>query len=173
MNHFERIENEWQERVRACFALTEIGFTRSREKDLGENLKEVWFSSKNFIYVVGRHLGRDENYSRYLDSKNQEEIPSPQTALVYFSSDIEGLINRLQQPKSDKEIVKLMIDLYRENPWLIDCVHWMHDHNLLDAIEKANQWAWSLNRMPQMWEFEKHLNSLRDATTPLPCCKPS
>ena len=64
------------------------------------------------------------------------------------------------------------LNLYRENPWVIQTKAWIRNTRFLDAIEKTNQWVWKEMqggiRPLKRWEIERVLHSYRDPNTQIP-----
>lgn len=163
---------EWLKTVKRYRRLAEFGFVESHPVDQSGRLKEVRFSSQNFIFVIGIDLLLNEQYGQTLDADTGVTVPEPELALCYFLPDIDDLIARYEVAENIEQEFETTLNLYRENTWVIQSKTWVLDKEFRGAIEKTDQWVWKEMqggvRPLKRWEFEKVLHSYRNPNVQIP-----
>lgn len=171
-NQYLAIDKNWLKLVDCYRKLSEFGFIESHPVNQIERLKEVRFSSRNFIFVVGTDLLLNERYGQTLDAETGVVVPEPELALCYFLPDIDAFIKKHEAAKDIEQEFEVKLNLYRENPWVIQSKAWAFNQEFLDAIKKTDQWVSKEMRggiRPlQRWEFERVLHSYRNPKTKIP-----
>ena len=166
-------EKEWLKTVEQYRRLGEFGFVESHPVDQTGRSKEARFSSQNFIFVISVDLLLGEQHALTVEAETGiTAIPNPQLALCYFLPDTDKLIARYEGAESMEQEFDVTLNLYRENPWVIQTKAWIRNTRFLDAIEKTNQWVWKEMqggiRPLKRWEIERVLHSYRDPNTQIP-----
>ncbi|MGY0329734.1 hypothetical protein ACWWAE_06245 [Xylella fastidiosa subsp. multiplex] len=169
----EKEEKDWLRAVACHRKLAEFGFVESYPVDPSERLKEVRFSSKNLIFIIVIDLLMCEQSWQTLDADTGNFLPSPILALCYFLPDIENLIARYDAAGENiEQIFEVKLNLYRENPWVIQSKAWAFNEEFLEAIKKTDEWVnkeMHGKTVPlKPWEYERRLHSYRNPNTQIP-----
>ncbi len=170
MTNFSSALREWSDAALALNSLSGFGFTRSRERVLSLERKEVWYIGLKFKINLAVDFSSGEVGFRFLTPDGGDDIPSPMSALIYFSSNSDELIQEIGACKSLADQALLLCKQFEINKWIYICGKWIDDHQFLDAIQKTDRWIASLDRMPIFLEYERYLSALNRDKKNFPCC---
>lgn len=147
MNYLDRIREIYDFEVRCFNSLTELGFSKHRPRYVEQGFDEIEYVSENFIFTIGMHEGRDENYRRFKDAKTQNELIYPTTALHFFLPNYESERDEIAKSVSEEDAVKkaalVEVNLYKRYPWVLKSPEWVTHPDLVLAVNKANEWLWA------------------------------
>ncbi|MCG9060232.1 hypothetical protein LH452_15225 [Laribacter hongkongensis] len=147
MNYLDQIKEIYDFEVRCFNFLTEIGFSKRKPRYIDEGFDEVEYASENFVFTIGMHAGRDENYRRFKDAKNSSNLIYPTAALDFFLPDYEServeIAQTISEENAAKKATLIEVNLYKRHPWVLKSPEWVSHPDLVLAVNKANEWLWA------------------------------
>lgn len=141
--------------------LKDFGYCEKVANKYKNRIKEVRFESENFVFIFGFDELKDEYYTSFLDAVTEVELPSPMWAIFYFSFNIEKIISAYKPSQTLEENLAVTFQIYRENFEVLRNKNWTLNKSFLEAVTLTTEWAESLKKPLEKWEFERHIHALK------------
>ena len=126
--------------------LTTIGFVRETDASRTQSIRETRYRSDRFLFTIGVHLGRDENFRILRRCADACVVPDPIVPLQFFLRDFDAERIALELTLAEADSVKRALlteaELCKLNPWVFTTDAWTTDLQFTSAVSAAREWMW-------------------------------
>ena len=170
MSYLERLREIYTFEVESFSFLLHLGFSREKPLHAQPHLDEIEYVSKSYVFLIGMHQGRDENYRRFMSAQDRKVLTYPEVALKFFLEDYEKERSELEDQIAVGDAMKLPtlveIELYKRHPWVFTTTEWVTDLNFVNGVAMTNQWFWKQeNIQSALADYTNVLRSFRTEKT--------